>query len=361
MHNITDYADVARITWERHRAIHPMNEYSSILSLHGMARLALITDDHRMMSEIKDILKPFVEGNVARVGGIYGEHVYRFGGNASAFLAARGLWPEARDVLERQAEKLLKLQPRDKRGIFDMPGGNWQDKSRGFLWIDTVFGVCPFLIWTGKMCGRNDFITEGCFQMLSHYEILFDQNLKLYHQAINFGNPPDSLTPAHWSRGNGWAAIALAEMAYELPDGHEHQKRIRQAYLELMEGCAAHFDEHGMLHQAMEDHSTDPESSGTALVLYAIGRGLKNGLLDSDKYRTIFLRGLKGLLLHISIDGSVYNCCPGCCAPGNGTVEDYAAHSWKLNDHHAFGPVILAFGQAQQLSNVDKIPPWSKL
>ncbi|MBN2643816.1 MAG: glycoside hydrolase family 88 protein [Victivallales bacterium] len=358
---IENYADVARIAWQRHIYLYPLDEYSSILSLHGMARLAVITDDAAILSEIKAHLQPFIEGKVEKVGGFYGEHVYRYGGNASAYMAAMGLMPEAVSILERQAENLCRLQSRDSRGIFDMPCGNWQDKSHGFLWIDTVFGVCPFLLWTGQASGRQEFIEESCFQMLKHYDILFDKTCNLYHQAINFGMPPDTVTPAHWSRGNGWAAIALTEMVYDLPREHQSYGRILTAYHELIEGCAVCFDDSGMLHQAMEDHSTYPETSGTALVLYAIGRGLKNGLLDKDKYIDMFLKGLKGLLGYISVDGSVFNCCSGCCAPGNGTVDDYAAHSWKLNDHHAFGPVILAFGQAQQLYNADKIPALNKL
>jgi unsaturated rhamnogalacturonyl hydrolase len=35
--------------------------------------------------------------------------------------------------------------------------------------------------------------------------------------------------------------------------------------------------------------------------------------------------------------------------PGNGTPEEYAAHPHRLNDHHAFGPAALAFGQALRL------------
>jgi unsaturated rhamnogalacturonyl hydrolase len=349
------YADIALATWKQHAACHSLDNYPGILSMHATGRLAKILKSDELIEELKRYLSPFIDGKLLKAGGVYGEHVYRFGGHAAAFLVLRGYLPEAKELMIRQADALCTKQSRDADGAFDMPAGNWLNGSRGFLWIDSVFGVCPFLLWTGLFAERQDFIDESCRQMILHHEALFDESCGLYYQAVNF-NTPGAVTPAHWSRGNGWAAIALAELAFDLPKDHKDYDRIIDIYRALMTGCRNHQDKDGLLHQAMEDRNTYVETSGTALVLYGMARGIKNGSLDADEFREPFLRGLKSMLHYIGVDGSVSNCCRGCLGPGTGTVADYAAVPWVLNDPHSFGPVNLLFGQAEQLSRVGKIP-----
>jgi unsaturated rhamnogalacturonyl hydrolase len=354
------YSDAALAAWRQHLSTHELKHYCGILSMQGASRLAKIIKSDTLMGEVKDRLRPFWSGEVENVVSVYGKTVGKCGGNASAWMVLRGALPEALDSMVRHAETLCSAQPRDKRRIFQMPGGNWKDHSDGFIFIDTVFMVCPFLLWTGLAAKRRDFIDESCFQMIKHYEILFDKSMGLYHQCVNF-NIPGALSPAHWSRGNGWAAIALAEMVYDLPKEHKDHGLILQMFRELMDGCLNHQDGNGMLHQSMEDKNSYTETSGTALVLYAMGRGLKNGSLDESKFKEPFLRGLRGMTRYVALDGSVFNCCPGCCGPGTGTVADYNAKAWALNDEHAFGPVILLFSQAEQLKIVGKIPEMKDL
>ncbi len=355
MNNYGDYAKIAVNCWNKFCEEANIAHYAGILSMHGLARLAKMQNSSELTEELKAALKPFWTGGVPRAIGVYGENVYRWGGNATAYLVHRGMLDEAKDVVIECCEKLLTKQARDSRGIYHMPSGNRSDKSEGFLWIDTVFGVCPFLLWTGLAADRDDFIDEACFQMIKHHEILFDRENKIYHQAINY-NKPGELTPVHWSRGCGWGAFALAEMVFDLPKEHKDYQTILGMYQELIEGCCNFMDEKGMLHQVMEDEDSYPETSGTALVLYAISRGVKNGSLSKEKYLPYLVQGLKGLGRYITVDGSVYNCCKGCLAPNDGTADDYNAVEWILNDDHAFGPIILLYGQAQQLCKIKMIP-----
>ena len=348
------YCDVALNVWQQHISSCSVNHYAGILSMHALARLAKITKSETILTEFKKHIEPFWRGQITRADGVYGERVYRWGGNATAFMVARGTLPEALDVIQEAAEDLCANQHRDSRGIFDMPSGNRNDGSEGFIWIDTVFGVCPFLLWTGLATQRDDFINESCFQMIKHHEILFNKSRLIYHQAINY-NLPGELTPSFWSRGCGWGAHALAEMVYDVPKSHNDYPVLLEAFQSLMQGCRNHMDENGMLHQAMEDISSYVETSGTAMVLYAMGRGIKNKSLSAE-YRSTFLCGLKGILRYIALDGSVFNCCPGCLAPGRGTNVDYENKKWVLNDIHAFGPIMLLFSQAERLCQVGLIP-----
>ena len=65
---------------------------------------------------------------------------------------------------------------------------------------------------------------------------------------------------------------------------------------------------------------------------------------------------------YISLDGSVFNTCTGCLAPGvAGTVADYASHPWFLNEEHAAGPQIMMLSQAETLVRRNDIPTLNQL
>ncbi len=350
-----EYGEIALAAWERYKSFSPFRSYCSILAMTGAARLGKIVGSEALLADVRGCLRPFLAGRVEKVGGSYGATVYRFGGNAAAWMLVRGLLPEAKNVMVASAELLCRTYPRDVDGCFGK-----SEAMPSFIWIDTVFGVCPFLLWTGKAAGRRDFIDESVHQMLRHHDRLFDPVLKLYHQASN-AHGSGCLTPAHWSRGVGWGLLALAEMVYDLPKEHPGYDTILTAYRQVLDGCLATQDGDGMWHQAMEAPDSYVESSGSALILYAIGRGLKNGSIDRERFHEPYIRGMRGLSRYVSIDGSVFNACCGCLAPGAGTVADYAAHPHKLNDEHSSGPVIYAFSQAEQLRQKGAIPPLGEL
>ena len=353
------YAAIARQVWKLDRSIERYPSYTGTLAMHAMARLGKITGDKELIEEIRQVLTPFVEGKVPAVGGAYGPTVYRFGGNATAFMVLRGFMPEAKEVLLKSAEMLCTQQPRNKEGLFEWPQKPDQPEWHDFIWIDTVFGVCPFLVWAGLALERPDFIDESIKQMLGHHNRLFDPATKLYFQAFN-ARGSGKVTPSHWSRGEGWGLLALAEMLYDVPKDHPRYGDLLQAYRDDLEGCAACQDACGMWHQALETPESYLESSGTALILYAISRGLKNGSVakeDHDRFLKIYLKGLRALLGYIGLDGSVFNACSGCLAPGEGTAEDYANHPWKLNDQHGMAAVMITLSQAETLCAKLKMIP----
>jgi unsaturated rhamnogalacturonyl hydrolase len=157
------------------------------------------------------------------------------------------------------------------------------------------------------------------------------------------------ITEDHWARGNGWAAFTLSELVRSIPKTNELSQAAVELYLDLIEACSNYQDTNGLWHQEITEPVTSyAEISGTALILYSIGAGLEAGILP-ESYRAKFELGLQGLLDYITEDDDVFHTCYGCLCPGNGTKLDYMAHRPVLNDYHAFGPLILAFGQAHAL------------
>jgi unsaturated rhamnogalacturonyl hydrolase len=124
-------------------------------------------------------------------------------------------------------------------------------------------------------------------------------------------------------------------------------------YRDLVDACLRVQDPvAGLWHQEMTEPKSYIETSGSGLILYAIGAGIGCGLLKGEGYKAAFEKGLKGMLSYIALDGSVHNTCVGCLAPGDGSPEAYIRHAHKINDPHAFGPLVLAYGQAVGLGMV---------
>ncbi len=356
----TTYAETARTVWDRYLKSCRMESYTCILALHAGAYLAKTTGDTGLMQQVEELLKPFLAGEIENIAGAYGRTVYRCGGAAAAFLQYHGIRKDLREMLVSFAEKLCREQPRGTHRLFVMPKKSPEDNRGDFIWIDSVWGVCLFLLWIGKEANRPDLIDEACFQMEGHHRILFAPDKGLYHQAINAKAPDGKLT-AFWSRGQGWGVIALAEMAHDLPEEHPFRPALLEMYRAALGSLPNYQDEEGMWHQVIDHPETYTESSGTGLILYAMGRGIQSGLLDEAHYRDCYLRGLRGLARYIALDGSVFNCCVGCLSPGKGDPEDYNGRMWQRNDSHGFGPMILAYTVAESLARAGRIPLLAEL
>ena len=118
MSSVMTYAEVVLQVWQcwRHHNFPP--NYTSVLALHGMARHSRLSGEAELLSQVKELLRPWIEGQVKTCGGTFGYNVYRFGGNASAWLWQQEELPEAAETLTAAAEMLCREHPRDENGLF---------------------------------------------------------------------------------------------------------------------------------------------------------------------------------------------------------------------------------------------------
>jgi unsaturated rhamnogalacturonyl hydrolase len=333
--------DIARRAFRRHDELHRLTDYRGVLSLHAYARLALIGEDPEMLTDCRQRLLPFVRGELTFPDVNFTN--YYCGGNGAAFLFRQGHLPEAADAVRHYAEDLVRNAPRDENDIFCHPKHPGEER----IWIDVAFAVTPFLLFAGLALARDDYVEEAFRQTAKMCGILRDPANGLLHQCKNFRDP-GLLSEDHWSRGNGWGLLALSELVNYLPPDHPRRPAAEALFTDLIAACLEMQDAEGVWHQELTDASSYVETSGTGLILYAVGVGLQKGLLPPE-LRERYDAGLRGYLDYIGPDGSVYHTCMGCLCPGEGRIIDYKARAPVLNDPHAFGPVTLAFGQALNL------------
>jgi len=332
---------LAEAAFDRHQELYPpLTHYTGIVSLHALTRLAVIDGGDRLREKAREALLPFVRGermfrcNFAN---------YQGGGLGTAYLLWQGHLPEAADTVRHYAEEIMHQAPRDASGILCHP----KDPPAELIWIDVAFAVTPFLLFAGLALEEEAYVEQAFRQTAGMLEAFHNPETGLYHQSLNFRGP-GLLTEDHWSRGNGWGAYALTELAVYLPEDHPRRPEALRLYRDHVAACARYQDPDGLWHQEMTEPLSYVETSGSALMLYAIGAGLAAGLLDAGE-RERFERGLSGLLPYITDELDIHHTSIGCLCPGKGTRLDYMARRPAMNDPHAFGPVALAFGQAAAL------------
>ncbi|WFB35975.1 glycoside hydrolase family 88 protein [Kiritimatiellota bacterium B12222] len=336
-----DFADAFAL---KHKAVHgSLEQYTGTVTLHGLARLASESGRPEAMARALDELKPFVAGEKQFKCNFPN---YRCGGNATAWMLYKGLCPEAEETVRFYADEILNDAPKDENGILQRIFG-----EAGCIWIDVAFAVTPFMIYTGMALGEEKYIEEGVQQTFKMVDIFRNAETGLLHQSRGFRGEL-KLSEDHWSRGNGWGAYALCELACHLPEGHKYKAESIARFKDLMNHALNFQDDKGMWRQEMTmlkgSYPAYVETSGTGLLLYALGAGIQAGIAD-DHWMEAYRKGMRGLLPYISTDYDVFHTCKGCLCPGEGTKLDYAAAPAVVNDPHAFGPMVLCFGVASQL------------
>lgn len=332
-------------TWAFDQAVARMQlaHYTGILALQALERSCFLHRDPDDLARLRRHLAPFLRGDVSFACNFPNYHI---GGNASAAALFHGLLPEAHAPVEREAEAFLKA-PRDRAGLVCLPRCPEQEK----VWIDAAWAVTPFALHAGLALDRSDLVDEACHQTLGMIALFRDPANGLLHQSRGFVGP-NQLSTDHWSRGNGWGLLALAALAEDLPATHPRRAEARAAFADLVAACLRVQGPTGMWHQELPRHDSFVETSGSGIVLYALGVAIALGLAPAGA-RTALERGLAAYLGYIALDGSVHHTCVGCLSPNGGTPEAYMAHRHAKDDPHAFGPVTLAFAQAASLGITD--------
>src|SRR5262249_53178442 len=117
------------------------------------------------------------------------------------------------------------------------------------------------------------------------------------------------LSEAAWGRGNGFPAfgltLALDEMARDAPEYRELAAML-QAHLTALLPCQ---DATGMWHEVIDHPESYREFSATALIAYAMRRGIVSGWLDRARFEGPVERAWNAVRARIGDDGGVIDVC----------------------------------------------------
>lgn len=338
--------DIAVNLFHHYEAVREVNHYYGLLAVYALAKIA-DTDGHEtVMQQAMRHLRRYPEGiRHPR----YNFESYRAGGNGQAYLLMRGKNEAKAETIRRYAEETLRA-PADEQGILIMPG----KPEKRQIWIDVVTAVTPFMLFAGLYFQEDRYIDFALHQCFAMYDAFENPQNHLLHQSRGFLPDPAALSADHWSRGNGWGLLGLADIVENLPQTHPAYSEAVRRFTRHADALLAHQNHTGLWRQEISEPLAWDESSGTGLILYGIGVGLRTGLLSPDTYMPAFRKGIDGIVSRcINRDFSTEKSCIGCLCPGEGAqkgmpiayITDRCAHR---DEPHSFGALMLALLEAHQ-------------
>jgi len=169
-------------------------------------------------------------------------------------------------------------------------------------WIDDMYMITMLQIQAYRATGDVVYLDRAALEMEAYLDRLQRPNGLFYHG-------PDA--PFFWARGNGWVAAGMTELLSELPEDHPRYARIFEAYEKMMASLLSYQDDDGMWHQLIDHKKSFKESSGTAMIAYAMIEGVKHGWLEADEHGLAARNSWLALVDRIDEQGRLADVCVG--------------------------------------------------
>ena len=273
--------DIARNIYESYKRDEMIENYFGLLAVYGAAHCGVEMNNKFLLNDAIDYMLLYPE-NINKQP-IYNFESYKCGGNAKPYLlycdrVNKIVLPDEtrekfkKDIIE-YAEKTM-ASPKAKNGILKSPIYKEHDR----VWIDEITCITPFMLYAGLAVDDERYVRFGYDQCKKMYDLFIDTDIGLLHQAKGFINDdPEKLTEDHWSRGNGWGYVGMADIVSALPPEHPLRSGMNDTYIKFTDTLLKYqFD--SVWHQELTDERAWEESSGTALILYGIGAGIRSGV-----------------------------------------------------------------------------------
>jgi rhamnogalacturonyl hydrolase YesR len=214
------------------------------------------------------------------------------------------------------------------------------------IWGDDLFMSGAFSLRMAKITGDPAWFDDVALQAGQFKKYLLDEKAGLYKHG--WFSPTTSQSEIFWCRANGWIIWATAEILAHLPADHPDYPMIFRQFNTHVENLVALQHQDGLWHQVLDHPETYLETSGSAMYVLAIARGIREGWLP-ESFRENAERGWKGISERISEDGIISGICRG--TPIGHTVQFYEDRDTFDNDPRGLGAVIQAGIEMELLMN----------
>lgn len=256
----------------------------------------------------------------------------------------------------------LMNQPRCACGSF------WhKDRYPYQVWLDGLYMAQPFYMEFETKFHQK----EGYADILEQFNVvrekLWNPDKGLYYHAWDekkiqpWADLETGLSPNFWLRSEGWFLMALIDtidvMSIEI---YEKYDRLCTIFKEAIKGILRYQDgETGMFYQITDRADLKEnylETSGSAMIAYAILKGIRLGVLLDEKYADTGKKIMEGILDHNLVDQSGRLHLTGICkvaglGPGterNGSTEYYLSEPVTIDDPKGTGPLMMAFAEYRE-------------
>ena len=236
------------------------------------------------------------------------------------------------EYINKTADHLENSEPRLQDGTI---ARIWPHENT--IWADDSFMAISFLSRMGQFTGDEKYFTDAANQVLKYNKYLWHPEKQIYYHCYHTDNQEHGV--AHWSRANGWLFMAQADLLSRIPKNHPMRNAVIKNFQQQASGVARYQGKSGLWHQLLDKEDSYDEITGTAMFVFGIARGVKEGWLHPD-FIYVAEQGLKGIMSKITPEGDVTAICVGTGIMPS--LQYYYNRPTQENDPMGEGPVLRA-------------------
>ena len=247
-----------------------------------------------------------------------------------------------------------------KSAIRSAEGGVSHRATHLELWDDTLYMTGIYLIGMYRSSGDFKYLSDLADEFVSHALRLRDGKSGLWYHGWSvdrtwrkdwccqqgWNDNPDQRNHEFWGRGNGWVAMALADILEYLPESDPRYLPIKEYFTSMLktliccrDGKSRHWFQ---LPLRAGEEGNFLESSCTAMFAYAMAKGARLGIVPA-KYRRVAAQSYKALV-DLSVENrgtselTLGRICAGTCI---GDPQYYYARKIVSGETYALGALIM--------------------
>ena len=231
---------------------------------------------------------------------------YRTPSYVNKVIRPSNIW--TRGVYYEGLMALYSIYPRDD---YYQYANDWSDmlvntpQVNDWWWIDAIQMGMPVFAKLGRLTGEQKYFDK----MWDMYEYtrnvhgekgMYNAKEGLWWRDQDFDPPykePNGKN-CYWSRGNGWVYAALVRVLDEIPADEQHRTDYINDFLAMSKAIKDCQRKDGFWNVSLHDESNfgGKETSGTALFVYGMAWGVRNGLLDRKEYLPVLLKAWNAMV-----------------------------------------------------------------
>jgi rhamnogalacturonyl hydrolase YesR len=215
---------------------------------------------------------------------------------------------------------------------FDAQGQMRESMPYHDQFSDSVFMGTAILAQAGALTGERRY-----FDMADRH-LRFMEGLDLRPDGLYRHEPATDMA---WSRGNGFAALGLALVLSELPGDHPGHAHALDSYRKLLDALLPLQTRDGLWRNVVNKPGTFAEFSSTAMIGFAIQRGLSRGWISGRRYREAADRAWLAVNTRSSASGRFIDVCESTARMKS--AEDYVHRMAILGEDPRGGAMALLF------------------
>lgn len=183
-----------------------------------------------------------------------------------------------KDALDSLIEYITN-HPTDKQGSLPYRVKSSGDMSD--IFIDGLGMICPFLCRYGVLIKNNDIINLAINQLKNFIKYGFDVKKNLPYHSYNIENK-FKFGIIGWGRAVGWILLGLVDSLEYIDPTHEDYIYLCDCLVNIVNTSIEYQHYNGYFSWQLEAFEGPIDTSTTSMIAYAIGKGIKIGLLDNS-------------------------------------------------------------------------------